>query len=62
MNLVTGNTYWIDVSQINANLLVSGGSDKAIKIFDKRESKIVKTFEGIHSGKESHSIFVVIRY
>ena len=26
--------------------------DKAIKIFDKRESKIVKTFEGIHSSKE----------
>jgi WD40 repeat protein len=46
---------WIDVCQSNGNLLASGGDDKAIKIFDKRESKIVKTFQGIHSGKEFHS-------
>jgi WD40 repeat protein len=60
--LVVGWTYWIDVSQSNGNLLVSGGDDTIIKIFDKRESKIVKTFEGVHSRKELHSIFVVIRY
>ncbi len=54
-------TNWIDVCQSNGNLLASGGGDKVIKIFDKRESKIVKTFEGIHSGKELHSIFIVIR-
>ncbi len=62
MTSLIDGTYSIDVFQSNGNLLASGGSDKAIKIFDKRESKIVKTFEGIHSGKEFHPILVVIRY
>ncbi len=62
MNSFLAYTFWIDVCQSDANLMASGGYDKAIKIFDKRESKIVKTFEGIHSGKKFHSIFVVIRY
>ncbi len=61
MNSVIGWTYWIDVCQSNGNLLASGGQDKAIKIFDKREPKIVKTFEAVHSRKELHPIFVVIR-
>ncbi len=63
MKFIIGNTFSIDVCQSNANCLVSGGSDKAIKIFDNRELKIVKTFEGIHRGKEFHYISVaVIRY
>ncbi len=41
-------------------MLASGGDDEIISIFDKRESKIVKTFEGVHSGKELYSVFVVI--
>jgi WD40 repeat protein len=57
MNLIIGRALWIDVCQSNGNLLVSGGWDKIIKIFDKRESKIVKTFEGVHSSKELHPIF-----
>ena len=44
-------TYWIDVCQSNENLLAFGGQDKIVKIFDKRESKIVKTFDSIHTGK-----------
>ena len=44
-------TLWIDVCQNDGNLLVSGGGDKDIKIFDKRESKIIKTFDNVHSGK-----------
>lgn len=48
---------WIDVSQNNGNLLASSDYEKIIKIFDKRESKIVKTFEGIHS-----SIFLLFAY
>ncbi len=62
MNLIIDLTVWIDVCQSNGNLLASGGTEQIIKIFDKRESKIVKTFEVVHSGKELHSIFVVIRY
>ncbi len=62
MNLFIDRTFWIDVCQSNGNLLASGGVDRAIKIFDKRESKIVKTFDSVHLGKELHSILVVIRY
>ncbi len=62
MNLVIGDTYWIDVCQSNANLLASCGTDRIIRIFDKRESKIVKTFEDIHSGKEFNSILLLFRY
>ena len=44
--------YWIDVCQNDGNLLVSGGWSGTINIFDKRESKIIKTFNGVHSGKK----------
>ena len=30
-------------------MLVTGGRDENVKIFDKRESKIVQTFDGIHT-------------
>ena len=44
-------TYWIDVCPTDSNLLASGGDDVDIKIFDKRESKIVKTIDDIHFSK-----------
>mgnify|MGYP003878772427 FL=1 len=31
-------------------MLAAGGWDENVKIFDKRESKIVQTFDGIHTG------------
>ena len=30
-------------------ILAAGGQMKNVKIFDKRESKIVQTFDGIHT-------------
>ena len=48
--LLIGVTCWIDVCPENGNLLASGGEDNNVKIFDKRESKIVRTFDGIHTG------------
>ncbi len=62
MNFIIGYTFWIDVCQSDPNLLASGSQDQIIKIFDKRESKIVKTFEEVHSSKEFPSVLVVIRY
>ena len=43
-------TFWIDICQNNGNLLAACGMDMEIKIFDKRESKIIKTFVGAHSS------------
>ena len=48
--LTIGKTRWINVCPINGNMMASGGFDQNIKIFDKRESKIVKTFDKIHKG------------
>ena len=31
-------------------MLATGGEDKNVKIFDKRKSQIVQTFDGIHTG------------
>ena len=47
---VLDDTMWIDVCHSNGNLLASGGSDDKVKIFDKRESKIVQTFDNIHKS------------
>ena len=44
-------TYWIDVCPTDSKLLASCGDDGRIMIFDKRESKIVKTIGDIHSSK-----------
>lgn len=44
------DTNWIDVCQTNGNLLVADNYHD-IKIIDKREAKIIKTFDAIHKGK-----------
>ena len=44
-------TNWIDICPSDGNLLATGGFEMNVKIFDKRESKIVKSFDGIHSSK-----------
>ena len=31
-------------------MLAAGGDDRTVKIFDKRESKIVQTYDDIHIG------------
>ena len=41
---------WIDVCQSDGNILVSGGTERQVKIFDKRKSKIAQTFDNIHTG------------
>lgn len=49
-------TIWIDVCQVDGNLLASCGQDEHVKVFDRRESRIVKIFQNIHTGKtSSHS-------
>ena len=45
-----GFTYWIQPCPSNGNLLVTGGTDQNIKIFDRREAKVVRIFYGIHTG------------
>ena len=40
-----GITNSIEVCPINNNLLATAGEDNNIKIFDRREAKIVKTIE-----------------
>lgn len=45
------STYWIDVCPSNGNLLASCGQEKKVKVFDKRESGIVKTFDEVHSSE-----------
>ena len=42
---------WIDVRLSNGNLLATVRGDNNIKIIDKRQSKIIKTFEGIDTCK-----------
>ena len=42
---------WIDVNPINSDLLASGGDDGQIRIYDKRNSQIVRTFGDVHICK-----------
>ena len=55
-SLYVDYTYWIDACPIDGNLLASGGIAEKVKIFDKRELNIVKTFENIHSSKEANPV------
>mgnify|MGYP003876923619 CR=1 FL=1 len=44
-------TWWIDVCRSDCNLLAAGGRDNNLKIYDRRESRIVKIFgDGLHEG------------
>ena len=52
---------WIDANQTNGNFLVSGGGDYNVKVFDKRESKIVKNFDDVHSCTDSKFNYSTIR-
>ena len=44
-------TITIDVCPTDANLLASGGTDLDVKIYDRRECRIVKIFNEIHRSK-----------
>ena len=49
------------MSQTDDNLLAAAGKDKNVKIYDRRESKIVKVFgDGLHSGKNSENVVFVL--
>lgn len=41
-------------------MLALGGQDNDVKIFDKRESKVVKYFDGIHTGRTLSFSYSVI--
>ena len=41
---------WIDICPTDANLVAFGGVDRDVKIYDRRESKIVRIFS-FHAGK-----------
>ena len=45
------STYWIDVGPTSPNLLAAGGEGKNISIYDKRNSKIARVFENVHTGR-----------
>ena len=57
---ILGSTYWIDVCQIDSNLLASCGNKIKINVFDKRCSKIVRNFDDTGYGK-NNSIFLYIK-
>ena len=48
--LSIGWTNWIDVCPTDANLLASTGSNHEINIYDRRESKIERCIDGVHTG------------
>ena len=47
----------MDVCQKDANLIALGGDDKAISIFDRRQSKICKTLGKFHSSRKFHYFY-----
>ena len=40
--------------------MAAGGTDENIKVYDRRDNKIVRTFTGLHSGKEGFLLFALI--
>ena len=58
----SGVIEWIDVCQNDGNMLTAGGFDNNVKMVDKKESKIVQTFDGIHQGNIflfNHSLLLI---
>ena len=52
----------IDVSPVDGNLVASGGFDHIIKVYDRRDSKIVRNFDTVNTGEISlYGIFSFIR-
>lgn len=47
-----GFTTWIDCCPANGNLLATCADDQDVKIYDRRESNIVKTFAKLHKGNQ----------
>lgn len=43
---------WIDVCPENGSLVAAGGEGNSIYVYDRRESKVVKTFSSIHTSKK----------
>ena len=42
----------MDACPNDGNLLAADGGNGSIKIFDRREGRIVKTFEEVHAGNK----------
>ena len=51
--MLVDNILWIDICQSDGNMLAAGGWSRNVKIFDKRVSKIVQTFQDIHKSNIS---------
>lgn len=53
-------TFWIDCCPTNGNLLAACGRDLDIKIYDRRESKIVKTFAELYRSNDLTGLIELI--
>mgnify|MGYP000865260429 CR=1 FL=1 len=49
--LIEFSPYWIDVCPSDGNFLASCGRDRNVKVYDRRESRVVKIFDGFHTGE-----------
>lgn len=54
-------TNWIDVCPNDGNLLAFGGSDKSVKIYDRRKAKIAKVISRADSHNGYHLISWTMR-
>jgi len=50
VKLDANQTLWIDVCPTNNNVLAAAGNDRKIKIYDRREAKIVETIGSLAKG------------
>ena len=48
-----GTTTWIDCCPTNENLLATCGSDKSVKIYDRRRSNVVRNLSKLHEGNDA---------